>query len=131
MESDSATNWTYPHDYRLLCAGRLAPTVVGGQAVNLWAVAYLEKGGPDLHERRFGSKDLDILADKEVLEFLKTVPGWTFRARDGRNWADQRQGFLHGTSEDGRKLLGRLSLRPIQPRILTDVHGSEPIRADP
>lgn len=116
MESDSETNWTYPHDYRLLCSGSHVPTVVGGQAVNLWALAYLEKDGPDLRERRYGSKDFDLLAENEVLEYLKTVPGWKFRPRDGRDWADQRQGFLHGTSADGRKLLVE---------VLRYVHGLE------
>jgi len=96
---------TYPHDYRLICAGREIPTVVGGQAVNLWAVSYLESGGPDLRADDLGSKDLDILADKKVIDYLKTVPGWVFKPNDTRNWTDSRKGFLYGTSEDGRKLL--------------------------
>lgn len=105
MAAESIRDQTYPHDYRLICAGREAPTVVGGQAVNLWAVSYLQPDGPDLRADEFGSKDLDILADKPVLDYLKTVPGWVFKPNITRNWTDSRKGFLHGTSEDGRKLL--------------------------
>ena len=115
LKSNPDSN-TYPHDYRLICAGREVPTVVGGQAVNLWAIAYLEQGASDLRAGSLGSKDLDILADKKVLEYLKTVPGWSFTPNNLRNFTDMRQGFLQGTSEDGRKLLVE---------ILHSVHGLE------
>ena len=90
--------------------------MVGGQAVNLWAIAYLEQGASDLRAGSLGSKDLDILADKKGLEYLKTVPGWSFTPNNLRNFTDMRQGFLQGTSEDGRKLLVE---------ILHSVHGLE------
>ncbi|MEZ5414398.1 MAG: hypothetical protein R3F03_08795 [Opitutaceae bacterium] len=105
MAFGSNPEQTYPHDYRLICAGRESPTVVGGQAVNLWAISYLGRKAPDLRARHYGSKDLDVLADKKVLAHLKTIPGWVFKPNAIRNWTDSRQGFLHGTSEDGRKLL--------------------------
>ena len=105
MALESNPDQTYPHDYRLICAGREAPTVVGGQAVNLWAISYLEREAADLRASNHGSKDLDILADKKVIDHLKTVPGWVFKPNNTKNWTDSRQGFLHGTSEDGRKLL--------------------------
>lgn len=105
MALESNRSLTYPHDYRLICAGRETPTIVGGQAVALWAISYLEKGDADLCATKYGSKDLDILADKKVLDYLKTVPGWVFKPSDLKNWMDSRKGFLHGTSEDGRKLL--------------------------
>jgi len=44
------------------------PTVVGGHAVNLWAIAYLEQGETDLRARSLRSKDLDIVADKRAFE---------------------------------------------------------------
>lgn len=116
MASESIRDRTYPHDYRLICAGREPPTVVGGQAVNLWAISYLKPSGPDLRAKDYGSKDLDILADKKVIDYLKAVPGWVFKPNDTRNWTDSRQGFLHGTSEDGRKLLVE---------VLQSVHGLE------
>ena len=116
MAFESNRDQTYPHDYRLICAGREAPTVVGGQAVNLWAISYLEREEADLRASSHGSKDLDILADKKVIDHLKTVPGWVFRPNNTKNWTDSRQGFLHGTSEDGRKLLVE---------VLHSVHGLE------
>ena len=105
MALESNRDSTFPHDYRLICAGREAPTVVGGQAVNLWAISYLGHKTADLRAEDYGSKDLDILADKKVIDHLKTVPGWVFKPNNSKNWTDSRQGFLHGTSEDGRKLL--------------------------
>lgn len=114
MALESNRNSTYPHDYRLICAGREMPTVVAGQAVNLWAISYLGKGGPDLRASQYASKDLDVLADKRVLDYLKTVPGWVYRPNNTKNWTDSRLGFLHGTSEDGRKLLVE---------VLHNVHG--------
>jgi len=51
MGFESNRDQTYPHDYRLICAGREAPTVVGGQAINLWAISYRrERRSP----QRFG-----------------------------------------------------------------------------
>jgi len=105
MGLESNDKQTYPHDYRLICNGSEVPTVVGGQAVNLWAISYIEQDQPDLRTDKYGSKDLDILADKKVINYLKTVNGWVFKPNDTRNWTDSRIGFLHGTSEDGRKLL--------------------------
>ena len=116
MALESNRDSTFPHDYRLICAGRDAPTVVGGQAVNLWAISYLERKTVDLRAEDYGSKDLDILADKKVIDHLKTVPGWVFKPNNSKNWTDSRQGFLHGTSEDGRKLLVE---------VLHSVHGLE------
>jgi hypothetical protein len=116
MALESNPDSTFPHDYRLICAGREAPTVVGGQAVNLWAISYLERKTVDLRAEDYGSKDLDILADKKVIDHLKTVPGWVFKPNNSKNWTDSRQGFLHGTSEDGRKLLVE---------VLHSVHGLE------
>lgn len=117
MASESNRNQTFPHDYRLICAGREAPTVVGGQAVSLWAISYLEKGDPDLRSDKYGSTDLDILAGKKVIDYLKTLPGWVFKPNDTKNWTDSRQGFLYGTSEDGRQLLVE---------VLHSVNGLEP-----
>lgn len=105
MASESKRNDTYPHDYRLICTGKETPVVVGGQAVSLWAISYLEGNDPDLRSEEYGSKDLDILAEKKVIDYLKTVPGWTFATTNPRNWTDSRKGFLRGMSEDGRKLL--------------------------
>ncbi len=67
LKSNPDSN-TYPHDYRLICAGREVPTVVGSQAVNLWAIAYLDRGAHDLRPSTLASKDLDFLADVRAVE---------------------------------------------------------------
>ena len=55
---------TAPHDYRVICERQPAPTVVGGQAVNLWAINYLAHAVP---KESLISKDLDVVASKEAL----------------------------------------------------------------
>ena len=116
MALESNRDQTYPHDYQVICRGLHTPTVVGGQAVNLWAISYLGGDDAESQSTQFGSKDFDVLADKPVIDYLKTVPGWAFKPNNLRNWADSRKGLLHGTSEDGRKLLVE---------ILHSVHGLE------
>ena len=93
---------TTPHDFRVVCEHESAPTVVGGHAVNLWAINYLSKQvpAPDLV-----SKDLDIIVSDEGLPKLKRVPGWVFQPRATKNWLDSRLGALRSTSPDGRPLL--------------------------
>lgn len=102
---------TAPHDYRVICECDPAPTVVGGQAVNLWAINYLT---PEVPKENLVSKDLDIVASKEALAKLKRVPGWVFQPRQTKNWMDSRLGALRSASADGRPLLVE---------ILHSVHG--------
>ena len=95
----------------MVCEHESAPTVVGGHAVNLWAINYLSKQvpAPDLV-----SKDLDIIVSDEGLPKLKRVPGWVFQPRDTKNWMDSRLGALRSTSPDGG---------PLVVEILHKVHG--------
>jgi hypothetical protein len=93
---------TTPHDYRVVCECEPAPIVVGGQAVNLWAINYLT---PDVPKTRLVSKDLDIVVTPEAFGKLQHVPGWVFQPRETRNWMDSRLGALRSTSPDGRPLL--------------------------
>ena len=102
---------TAPHDYRVVCECDPAPTVVGGQAVNLWAINYLT---PEVSKENLVSKDLDIVVSKEALAKLKRVPGWIFQPRQTRNWMDTRLGALRSATADGRPLLVE---------ILHSVHG--------
>lgn len=102
---------TAPHDYHVICEREPAPTVVGGQAVNLWAINYLSRTVP---KESLVSKDLDIVASKESLANLKDVPGWVFQPRQTRNWMDSRLGALRSVTPDGRPLLVE---------ILHSVHG--------
>ena len=107
---------TYPHDYRLICESDPAPIIVGGQAINLWAISFLQPGAPDLASKVYGSKDLDILANTKVLAYLKKLPGWVYKPQSFRNWMDTRVATLHGMTRDGRKLLVE---------VLHSVHGLE------
>ena len=102
---------TTPHDYRVVCELKPAPTVVGGQAVNLWAINYLS---PAIPRANLVSKDLDVVVSQESMARLKQVPGWVFQPRESKNWMDSRLGALRSTSPDGRPLLVE---------ILHSVHG--------
>ena len=93
---------TTPHDFRAVCEHESAPTVVGGHAVNLWAINYLTAQVP---KESLISKDLDVIVSNEGLPKLKRVPGWVFQPRNSRNWMDSRLGALRSTSPDGRPLL--------------------------
>jgi hypothetical protein len=93
---------TTPHDFRVVCEHESAPTVVGGHAVNLWAINYLKAQVP---KENLISKDLDIIVSDEGLPKLKRVPGWVFQPRNNKNWLDSRLGALRSTSPDGRPLL--------------------------
>lgn len=115
----SGSDPTYPHDYRFLFSGRPPPTIAGGQAVNLWALYLLAESDPDIQAANLSSKDLDIVADKAMVEHLRTIPGWFFKPREIWNFADSRQGMFFSTAPDGRKLLVE---------ILHKVHGLD--RAD-
>jgi hypothetical protein len=67
---------TFPHDYRLIAGSELKPTVIGGQAVNLWAITFLEAGEAAL-TTKYGSGDLDLLSTPKIYEFLKGLgPDW-------------------------------------------------------
>lgn len=92
---------TTPHDYRVVCQWEPAPTVVGGQAVNLWAINYL----PQVPKSTLVSKDLDIVVEQDNALGLKRIPGWLYEPNKTKNWTDSRLGFLKGTSPDGRPLL--------------------------
>jgi hypothetical protein len=98
-------NPTYPHDYRLFFEGDIKPLMVGGQAVNLWAITFLEKGDRSLTIETFGSEDMDLLDEAKVLEFLASAPGWNFIKRGIKDPFDIRVGRATSTSEDNRVLL--------------------------
>lgn len=51
-------------------AGHL-PLIVGGQAVNIWAIFYLPRVGDPLRDHApFVSKDLDLFGPREILDDL-------------------------------------------------------------
>ncbi|HXN35724.1 MAG TPA: hypothetical protein VN877_06105 [Opitutaceae bacterium] len=98
-------NPTYPHDYRVLFAGEIKPLVVGGQAVNLWAITFLDSGDPSLAVKTYSSDDMDILDEAKILKFLETAPGWKFIKRGVQDPFDIRVGRASSTSDDNRALL--------------------------
>jgi hypothetical protein len=86
----------------VVCERQPAPIVVGGQAVNLWAINYLV---PKVPKSTLVSKDLDVVVGADGIAHLKGIPGWVFEPQRTRNWMDSRLGFLKSTSSDGRPLL--------------------------
>ncbi len=64
-----------PHDYRVLLEACPDLTIVGGQAVNVWAIVYLTP--EELRaESGYGSHDLDVFAQRTVTGVLASLPGW-------------------------------------------------------
>ena len=92
---------TRPHDFRVVCGGYPPPIVVGGQAVNLWALTYL----PEVPQNQLVSADLDIMVDREGHARLKNLPKWYYERNSLRNFADIRVAFLRSKSADDRPLL--------------------------
>ena len=77
--------------------------MVGGQAVNLWAIMYLDPG-----LRRgiiHGSHDLDVVSSSKALAFLKTLPDWKFLPTPMRHFGVGVTARLRSVSQDGRILL--------------------------
>ncbi len=103
---------TVPHDYRALLQSIPGLTVVGGQAVNLWAIVYCDPEKDDLP--RFGSYDLDVLARGNVAAAIKNLPNWDYQRTPLWKFGDIRAGALFSTADDGR---------PLAVEILTSVKG--------
>lgn len=117
---------TTPHDYRLVCESVPAPTVVGGQAVNLWAINYLAGSGS---RDALVSKDLDIVATPDSIRVLRHLPGWVFQPRQTRNWMDSRLGALRSATPDGRPLLVEI-LHSVHGLTKADLNAAAFIKAD-
>jgi hypothetical protein len=54
---------------------------------------------------RFGSADLDVLADPALITKLKQLPGWGYKPNGLRNFLDARIAFMLSVSSDNRRLL--------------------------
>jgi hypothetical protein len=94
---------TFPHDYRALFSGADAPTMVGGQAINLWAIVFLDRA---VRNRAVhGSLDLDIVSGAKALSFLKTLPGWKFSPTPMKHFGVGITAKLQSVAPDGRQLL--------------------------
>jgi hypothetical protein len=113
-----ADSRTFPHDYRQLFAGAPRPVVVGGQAVNLWAILYLEPGEIQSSSRKYGSHDLDVLSNRDVLALLKRLPDWRFTPTKWTVFGSGITARAERVAQDGRKLLVE---------VLHSVAGLEPV----
>jgi hypothetical protein len=106
---------TQPHDYRVLLEACPGLTIVGGQAVNVWAITYLDP--EHTHLAGFGSRDLDVLARTNVAEIIAALPGWHHKKPPLWAFNDSRMLTLMSKSEDGR---------PLVVEVLSSVHGLDP-----
>jgi len=99
-----------PADFAAILAGADPLFLVGGQAVNLWALCYPERTG---HLAPFVSRDIDVLGDRDTLSRIaKTagVPAQFFPLRPPTN----EIGIVMVTGTDGS---------PLPVEVLSHVHG--------
>jgi hypothetical protein len=52
--------------------------VARGQAVNLWAITYLEEHQAHALVTKYGSGDMDIVQNHAVIDFIRKLPGWRY-----------------------------------------------------
>jgi hypothetical protein len=92
-----------PHDYRVLLAACPDLTIVGGQAVSIWAITYLNP--EDLREENgYGSHDLDVYARRKAAEIAAAVPEWA--SEFPKMWMfDRRLLRLTAKNENGQDLI--------------------------
>lgn len=97
-----AGDLTKPHDYRALLESCPGLTIVGGQAVSVWAITYLNP--EETHLEGFGSHDLDVIAKTKVAEIVAALPNW--KSEKPPMWSfDRRLLRLSRRAEDGRLLV--------------------------
>ena len=78
---------------------------MGGQAVNLWAITYLDKTDPSTAATKYGSHDLDVVSSGKALSFLKALPDWHFTPTPMKHFGVGITARLQGVARDGRLLL--------------------------
>lgn len=106
-----ADELTRPHDYRVLLETCPDLTIVGGQAVNVWAVTYLDSSAESRTD--LGTHDMDVLARMKVAEIIAALPNW--KNEKPPMWSfDRRLLRLTSRAEDGRVLIVE---------VLSKVHG--------
>ncbi len=108
-----ADELTRPHDYRVLLEACPDLTIVGGQAVNVWAITYLEAAHTSHTD--LGSHDMDVIARIKVAEIIAALPNW--KSEKPPMWSfDRRLLRLTARADDGRLLIVE---------VLGKVHGLE------
>jgi len=98
-----ADKLTRPHDYRALFSACPDLTIVGGQAVNLWAITYLDEARAN--SERFGSSDLDVLARTRTSDIVAALPEWNHEKTPLWAFGDGRVLTLTSNADDGRPLV--------------------------
>lgn len=89
------------------------PTIIGGQAVNLWAEHYSDRA-PELRPfRPFVSKDADLWADRKTVTALASSTGWECQYYD--------EPRTHAVALLTKKLKDSEGVLRIE--VLKDVHG--------
>jgi hypothetical protein len=114
------------------------PLIIGGQAVNLWALTF-SGSLPQLRELRpFVSRDLDIVGDRELVGKIAAATGFkhTF---SGRRSATLVVGYLKGKDPNGDEILievlhGVNGLNPSEiqkHRVFLELDGKKYLTLDP
>ncbi len=91
-----------PHDYRVLLQTVPGLTIVGGQAVNVWAITYLDPG--QLGDTAIGSRDLDVTAKVAIDQIIDALPDWKPEKAPLMSF-DRRRLRLSTKAADGRLLV--------------------------
>lgn len=94
---------TRPHDYRALLDSCPELTIVGGQAIAVWAIAYLDLD--DASRGGLGSRDLDVVATVAVSQIIAALPGWKHDRPPLWAFRDTRILRLESRTTDGRLLV--------------------------
>ena len=127
---------TRPHDYRALLETCPDLTIVGGQAVSVWAITYLNPEETRLEG--FGSHDMDVLAKMKVAEIIAALPNWksekppmwsfdrrllrlTSRAEDGRLLIIEVLGKVHGLEKEDLEAVAEIEQGGVKYRVLDPV----------
>jgi hypothetical protein len=102
-----------PADFAEVFEDQALPTIIGGQAVNLWAQYYSSKA-PELERfKPFTSRDGDLWANRETVIALRDRTGWKCQLYD--------EPRTHAVGILTKEIPGQKD--PLKIEILKDVHG--------
>lgn len=102
-----------PADFAEVFEDPALPTIIGGQAVNLWAQYYSSKAPELAAFRPFTSKDGDLWADRSTVIALRDRTGWQCQLYN--------EPRTHAVGVLSKEIPGQKD--PLKIEILKDVHG--------